>query len=161
RYGVGLVVVPGEMVLLVEVVVDLERWNRRVPEIRVTRYHIVIHEVVVGRQRNQGLDFQRDRIHELRWNRVIRKRIPDNGAIRCESCSSRVINRVSNNLPAQRIHRRLPVHDERRQERLAEIASAISQSRDCCDSRVDELSFAELLEIEKEKSLARAVVELS
>src|SRR5213594_3097596 len=146
------------MVLLVEVVVDLEGWNRRVPEVRVTRYHIVIHEIVVSRQWNQGLDFQRNRIHELRWNRVIRKRIPHNRTIRCESCSSRIIECVSNNRPAQRIHRRLSVHDELRQERLAEITAAVSQRRNCCDTCVDELRFAELLEIEKEKRLGAAVV---
>src|SRR5207245_4923212 len=42
RYGVGLVEVPREMVLVVEVMVDLEGRDRRMPEVCVTGYYIVV-----------------------------------------------------------------------------------------------------------------------
>jgi hypothetical protein len=54
----------------------------------------------------------------------------------------------------------LSIQRESRQKRLAEIAPAVSQGRNCRDSRLDELCFTELLEIEEEKTLAVAVVQL-
>ena len=48
--------VPGQMSLCAEVVVDLKRWNRGVPEIGVAGDAVVIDQVVVCRKWNQRLD---------------------------------------------------------------------------------------------------------
>src|SRR5205823_3748331 len=55
----------------------------------------------------------------------------------------------------------LSAHRELRQQRLAEIAATIGESRNRRNTGVDELRFAKLLEIEKEEALVAAVVQLS
>ena len=131
------------------------------PEVRVTGYLVVVDQIIIGRQRNRGLNFQCHGIHQRRINDVVRKLIAYPRTIRRESCGSRVVNRVSQNRAPERVHGRLSVHDELWQERLAEISAAVSQSRNRCNSRIDELGFAELLKIEEEETLAVAVVQLS
>src|SRR5439155_17706138 len=48
RYRVSLVKVKGEMVFVVEVVIDLEGRDCGVPEVAITRNLIVVHYIIVG-----------------------------------------------------------------------------------------------------------------
>src|SRR5437016_4437207 len=148
------------MVLLIEVVVDLEGWDRRVPEIGVTGNRVVVDYVIVRGQRNHGLNLQRHRIEQRRRNDVVRERIADSGTVCGESRRSWIVNRISENRTPERIRRRLAREQQLGQQRLAEIALSHPQSRNRCNSRVDELRFTILLEIEKKECLVVAVVEL-
>src|SRR5439155_22107508 len=96
-----------------------------------------------------------------RRNRVVRKLIANARAIRRESRRSRIVDCIAQYRAPERIHGWLSIEDELRQQRRAEVASPIRECRHGCNSRVDELCFAELLEVKKEETLAVTVVEIT
>ena len=131
-----------------EVVVDLDRRDR-LDRIRRVRLIPVVDHARPRRSRDVVLNFQGDRIQEVAWNHVVRKRIADDLPVD-DPRRPRIVDRVLHDRPAERVGRQ---HTPR--QRLAEIAIPHPVGRHRLEQPAARLDLAELLEaVEEERAIA-------
>src|SRR5262245_11633463 len=139
--------------LCADVVINLNGWNIG-NSIAGKRVDVVADQAAAVRQRNHGLNLQRDRIHSILRNDIVRKRIANQAPVWSCPCCLRIVNGSLDDGPAKRIS---PQHTSR--NCLSEIAITVFRYWYRIGDCADVLMIAELFEIKEEECFVMTIID--